>query len=242
MIGIIGAMEEEVQKIRQELGSPVVQERGPYSFITGSLGDLEIVLLQSGIGKVNAAIGTTLMIEGFAPEFIVNTGSAGALDPGLSIGDVILGESIGHHDVDTTPFGYEKGQIPGMPPVFSSDQRLLALAQRCIGELDSFKAVNGMIVSGDTFLAHPDEIAKLLKDFPESLGVEMESAAIAQTCFRFHVPFLIIRSISDKADSSSPGDFQKNLHTASMNSAATVLELLRHYREKPHEAIGVEPA
>ncbi|WP_041401962.1 5'-methylthioadenosine/adenosylhomocysteine nucleosidase [Salinispira pacifica] len=236
MIGIIGAMEEEVQQIRQEIHDPRVVEKASYSFISGHVGDLEVVLLQSGIGKVNAAIGTTLMIEHYSPKFILNTGSAGGLLPELSIGDVVLAESAGYHDVDATAFGYAKGQIPRMPLVYAGDSRLLEIAQRCVANGMSFSTVRGLIVSGDKFLAHPDEINNLLADFPESAAVEMESAAIAQTCYQLNTPFLIIRSISDKADSTSPGDFQENLHTASMNSARTILELLRFYREHPGEA------
>jgi adenosylhomocysteine nucleosidase len=234
MIGIIGAMEEEVDIVRRALNVQEETVRGAYRFLKGQYRDLQVILLQSGIGKVNAAIGTSLMIELFRPRFIINTGSAGGLVSGLDIGDVVLATEIGHHDVDTTAFGYAKGQIPRMPPTFFSDRRLLDLAHRVVEAEHSYKAVEGAIVSGDTFLDHPDEIAELLAEFPKSLAVEMESAAIAQTCYQFELPFLIIRSISDKADSDSPGDFTENLHTASLNSANTVLELLNIYNEESY--------
>ncbi len=229
MIGIIGAMEEEVEIVRRSLRISGETRRGDYVFISGTFASLDVVLLQSGIGKVNAAIGTTLMIELFHPRFIINTGSAGGLVPALDIGDVVLATEIGHHDVDTTAFGYAKGQIPRMPPTFPSDRKLLGLAHRVVETEHTYKAIEGPIVSGDTFLDHPDEIRELLEEFPRSLAVEMESAAIAQTCHQFDLPFLIIRSISDKADSSSAGDFTENLHRASENSAKTVLELLKIY-------------
>ncbi len=120
-IGLIGAMEEEVEILKNKLENRQDKKIAESVFYLGDLDGHEIILLQSGIGKVNAAVGTTLMIHVFQPDYIINTGSAGGFDPRLSVGDVVIGSEVRHHDVDVTVFGYEYGQVPQMPACYLSD-------------------------------------------------------------------------------------------------------------------------
>lgn len=231
-IGIIGAMDEEIRYLKGEMSDLQKTKRGMYLFLSGTIGDLPVVLLQSGIGKVNAAIGTTLLIEAFNPGVIINTGSAGGVEPSLQIGDIIIAQQILHHDVDTTAFGYAKGQIPKMPPFFEPHPDLLDAASRIGDCLLDARLFVGLIASGDSFMNNKRKIMALRKDHPGLLAVEMESAAIAQTCYQLHIPCLIFRSVSDLANSSSPSDFTRNISIASANSAAAVMAVLRQCGDK----------
>ena len=165
-------------------------------FYRGKLNSKEVVLTQSGIGKVNAAISTTLLIEKFNPKLIINTGSAGALDESLSVGDMLISNDVVYHDVDATAFGYKLGQIPQMPLEFKSDQELLKSVETVINK--NYNAKIGQIVSGDSFIGSVDQRLTIKRQFPEAMAVEMEATAIAQTCHQFHVPFIVTRAVSDQ--------------------------------------------
>lgn len=230
MIGIIGAMDEEVDIIRHALEEPRREQHGAFSYIIGRYNGLETVLLKSGIGKVNAAVGCTVMIQSFKPTCIINTGSAGAIHSDLDIGDVIIGIELAFHDVDVTAFGYEYGQVPGLPTRFSSHKPLVDLARKaCELRKEEHGSREGLIISADRFVKDSQENPHIQSQFPDALLVEMESAAIAQSCHQMGIPFLVIRSVSDRADHSSTDDFAQNLYRASVNSAGTVLEILNHY-------------
>ena len=225
-IGIIGAMDEEIRTIKRALQGVREVKRGLYLFLTGNINGVPAVLLQSGIGKVNAAIGTTLLIEQFQPLLIINTGSAGGIEPALKIGDIIIAQEILHHDVDTTAFGYAKGQIPKMPAAFEPERLLIDLAAQVSESMIKVRFFVGSIASGDIFMDDPNRVTALRQDHPGLLAVEMESAAIAQTCYQMQVPYVVFRSVSDLANSKSPGEFTKNLRIASKNSAAAVVALI----------------
>jgi len=224
MIGIIGAMDEEISLIRGKMTEIQHIELGGTTFLTGVIDTTVVVLLQSGIGKVNAAIGTTLLIREFEPRWVVNTGSAGALDPSLDIGDVVLGTTLVHHDADVTAFGYAPGQLPKMPQFFASASWLVDLASQGQGD---FSLRQGLVASGDKFVNDPAELNRIRETFPSCLLVEMESAAIAQTCHVLGTDYLIVRSVSDRANHEGAGDFVHILHIASENSAKVVLGLVR---------------
>ena len=147
MIGIIGAMEEEVAILKDELQSLEEINIAHVKFYKGTLKGKSVVLTQSGIGKVNVAISTALLINEFNPSIIINTGSAGALDDKLNIGDVVVSETVGYHDADARAFGYVLGQLPDMPAVYNADQQLLAKAIDAI-EAQQLVAHTGLIVSG----------------------------------------------------------------------------------------------
>ncbi len=194
------------------------------SFKTGTLEGKEVVLLQCGIGKVNAAVGAALLIELFHPTAILNTGSAGGLLATQNFGDTVVSTAVVHHDVDVTAFGYASGQIPGLPVSFPSDPALVALADTCLKEVPH---TTGIIGSGDIFVHDPLVIARIQSRFPDLCAVEMEAAAIAQACFLCQTPFVVVRALSDIAGQESPMAFAEFLPLASQNSSRLVLNMLR---------------
>ncbi|MDD9147630.1 5'-methylthioadenosine/S-adenosylhomocysteine nucleosidase [Sporolactobacillus sp. CQH2019] len=227
-IGLIGAMEEEDRILRAAMKDVTETEKARCRFYSGRLAGFDAVLLQSGIGKVNAAMGTTLLIDRFQPDIIINTGSAGGTDPDLEIGDVVISSAVIHHDVDATAFGYQPGQVPQMPASFLPDRKLVALAEKAAsGMFGGHRTVRGLIATGDSFMSDPGRIGKLKSLFPEMKAVEMEAAAIAQVCYQFGVPFLIVRSLSDIAGKESNVSFDQFLETAAKHSAEFILSLLR---------------
>jgi adenosylhomocysteine nucleosidase len=240
MIGIIGAMEEEVALLRSAMNDRKVETSGPFEFISGTLEGKDAVLLRCGIGKVNAAIGCVLLIRGYAPELVINTGSAGGIDPALSFGDVIISDGLLYHDVDVTAFDYAPGQLPGQPPVFPVPVDLVQTAERAVDELKgegllpgALNHVRGIIASGDVFMHEPERIEKLRKTFPRIRAVEMEGAAIAHACALFKVPAIIIRALSDIAGVESPVTSNEFLPVAAKNSSEIVRRIVRNYGLSP---------
>lgn len=227
-IGIIGAMEQEIDLLRAQLQQPESHTFGQGIVIyTGTLHDKEIVLCLSGIGKVNAAIATTLLIEHFSPDCIINTGSAGGIGKNLKVGDVVIGSEISHHDADVTAFGYVYGQLPKQPARFAADTDLTAAAEYAARAFGKVQIVQGLIVSGDQFVHDSNKISHIRSHFADAQAVEMEAAAIAQTCYRLNKPFVIIRAISDSADEKAETSFEVFLETASKHSAQMVLQLIQ---------------
>nr|WP_289036751.1 5'-methylthioadenosine/S-adenosylhomocysteine nucleosidase [uncultured Allobacillus sp.] len=224
---IIGAMEEEVEAIKKRITIHSSETIANCKYDLGSYGDHEIILLQSGIGKVNAALSTTILHERFKPDYVINTGSAGGTDPSLEVGDVVIGEKILHHDADATAFGYKFGQIPQMPEVFTSDAQLIQRAKDSMEELTGdFQKVIGIIGTADTFMSEADRVSQVVSRFPEVKALEMEAAAIAQVCYQYGTPFLIVRSLSDIAGKTSEVSFEKFLAKAAENSASFILNML----------------
>lgn len=226
LIGIIGAMEQEVALLKQQLQAVETTKIAQFEFHRGQLNGSDVVLVQSGIGKVTAAIATTLLIELFKPSCVINTGSAGGFDPELNVGDIVISTEVRHHDVDVTAFGYEPGQVPRLPAAFTAHPALIAAADRSIASLGFCKTKHGLITTGDVFMCDPERVAKTRTTFPTMLAVEMEGAAIAQTCFQLETPFVVIRSLSDIAGKESPSSFEAYLEVASRNSCAMVLQLI----------------
>lgn len=226
LVGIIGAMEPEIALLKQQLLNSRTEQLGGYTFYLGTLAGKNVVLVQSGIGKVASAVATTLMICQFKPDCIINTGSAGGFDPALNVGDVVISTEVRHHDVDVTAFGYEMGQVPKMPAAFVAHPALIAAAEHSIAALGYCKTKKGLIATGDSFMCDPERIAQTRAQFPSMLAVEMEGAAIAQACYMLNTPFVVIRSLSDIAGKESPESFEAYLEVASKNSSAMVVELL----------------
>ena len=237
MIGIIGAMEDEVVLLRQSLEDCRTESPGGgFEFFTGKLRGIPAAVLRSGIGKVNAAVGAALLIQRYGPSLVINTGSAGGIGPGLKVGDAVISTGLVYHDVDLTAFDYAPGQLPGQPAVFSAPPELIEGAGRAIDGLKAegrlpaaLNHVQGIIASGDVFMHEPARIALLRQTFPDVQAVEMEGAAIAHTCALFKVPALIIRALSDVAGTESPVAFGEFLPVASKHSAEIVLRLVRDY-------------
>ena len=226
-IGIIGAMEIEVVKLRDQLSNRKEQKKGGFTFYTGNLNNVEIVLLQSGIGKVNAAIGAALMIDNFQPDFVINTGAAGGFPSDLKVGDIVISQKVIHHDMDCTVFGYKMGQVPGMPASFDANEKLIGLADKSIHLLTDLTTKKGTIVTGDQFMNNPEATQRIKNIFPDADAVEMEGAAIAQTCYQFQTPFVVIRSISDIAGQENAMQYEEFVETAAVNSANMVIEMVR---------------
>ena len=231
MIGIIGAMEEEVAILKDQLTQLDEIHIAHVKFYRGQLNGHEVVLTQSGIGKVNVAISTTLLIHEFKPDVIINTGSAGALDGELNVGDVVVSESVAYHDADAQAFGYELGQIPQMPAQYAADAELLELTTDAI-EAQSLTAQKGLIVSGDSFIGTNTQRETIRVAFPEALAVEMEATAIAQTCYQFNVPFIITRAISDLANGEAELSFEAFLKKAAQSSSQVVENLVNKIGQK----------
>jgi adenosylhomocysteine nucleosidase len=227
LIGIIGAMEPEVALLRQQINNVTSTALGSYTFYSGTLAGMSVVLVQSGIGKVASALATALLIQHFKPDAVINTGSAGGFDPALNVGDIVISTDVCHHDVDVTAFGYVMGQVPQMPPTFTAHPALVNAAELSIQALGFCQTKKGLIATGDSFICDPARIAIIRQQFPTMLAVEMEGAAIAQVCHMLQTPFVVIRSLSDIAGKESPQSFEAYLAVASKNSSAMVLELLQ---------------
>jgi len=225
-IGIIGAMDEEVKILKDKIEDCKKTEIAGSEFYTGTIYGQEVILLKSGIGKVNAAMATTLLIQLFKPDYVINTGSAGGFDQSLKVGDIVISKELRYHDVDATVFGYEYGQVPGMPPAYYPDQQLVTIAEQS-GKYITVDVVTGLITSGDSFMSDEKRVEEVKKLFPELYAAEMEATAIAQVCSQFKVPFVIIRALSDIAGRDAKVSYDQFLHTASVNSANLVLHMLK---------------
>ncbi|TMO58774.1 5'-methylthioadenosine/S-adenosylhomocysteine nucleosidase [Pseudoalteromonas aurantia] len=229
-IGIIGAMEPEVAILRDAIANKTETSKGGFTFYTGELAGHTVTLVQSGIGKVAATVATTLLIDNFQPDCVINTGSAGGFEPSLNVGDVVISNEVRHHDVDVTAFGYEIGQVPQMPAGFAAHPALISAAQKSVAILSDTQTMVGLICTGDSFMCDPVRIGQTRKDFPSMLAVEMEGAAIAQACHVLDTPFVVIRSLSDIAGKESPQSFEEYLEVASINSSKLVNELLEQLK------------
>ena len=226
-IAVVGAMEQEIELLRESMANVKHVSFGKFSAYEGELAGKRMVLVLSGIGKVNAAVSTSWVIHQFAPDCIINTGSAGGLGKGLKVGDVVIGETVAHHDVDVTAFGYVWGQVPQLPAAFASDENLIRQAEKAAQVFDGAAVTQGLIVSGDRFVHSSEGVAEIRSHFPEVKAVEMEAAAIAQTCHQLEVPFVIIRAVSDSADEKADISFEEFLKTAAVSSVKMVTEIVK---------------
>lgn len=226
-IAVIGAMEEEVSLLRSNITNKQIMEVAGCEFTSGNIGEKQVVLLKSGIGKVNAAMSTTILLEKFKPDIIINTGSAGGYNANLNIGDLVISSEVRHHDVDVTIFDYEYGQVPQMPPAFLADLTLIETALKAAEKVEGIQAVKGLIATGDSFMNDPERVEFVRSKFQDLQAVEMEAAAIAQVAYQFNVPFVIIRSLSDIAGQESHISFDEYLDKAAVNSANLVLEMVK---------------
>ncbi|WP_226036980.1 5'-methylthioadenosine/S-adenosylhomocysteine nucleosidase [Aquibacillus saliphilus] len=226
--GIIGAMDEEVQLLENNMKIDEKEEIAGCLFIEGSLYGKSVVLLKSGIGKVNAAMATTILHERYQPTQIINTGSAGGFAEDLTVGDLVISTRVTHHDVDVTAFNYAYGQVPGMPAMYEADPVLIDQAMQSTKILDSIKAVKGIIATGDSFMEDRDRVNFVRTKFPDMLAAEMEAAAIAQVCHRYETPFVIIRALSDIAGKESSISFDSFLTQAATNSANLIMNLIKN--------------
>lgn len=224
-IGIVGAMAQEVEILSQQMTDKTVSQLAGFTLFQGKIGQQEVALVQSGIGKVAAAVATTALLQMMKPDVVINTGSAGGVSAGLQVGDVVISTETAYHDADVTAFGYQKGQLPACPPRFISDKKLTALIAQ-VAEEQGQTVKYGLICSGDSFIHGGEKLEQIKADFPDVLAVEMEAAAIAQVCHGFNVPFVVVRAISDAGDGSAGISFEEFLPLAAKRSSEMLLALL----------------
>lgn len=229
MLGIIGAMDEEVAKIKEEMTDVQVLTVAGMKFYQGKLSGKDAIVVRSGIGKVNAGICSQILIDRFQVTGIVNTGIAGSLRNEINIGDIVLSTDAVQHDVDASGFGYKKGQIPRVDTLFfKADEGLMKLAMECNKRVNpDIQTFSGRIVSGDQFISDKEKKRWLVETFDGSCA-EMEGAAIAQTAYLNEIPYLVIRAISDKADDSAGIDYKVFEEQAIRHSVNLLLEMARH--------------
>ncbi|MGM0897143.1 MAG: 5'-methylthioadenosine/S-adenosylhomocysteine nucleosidase [Bacillota bacterium] len=225
-IGIIGAMEEEVELLRNQLADTSVREIANSEFTTGTYKGQELILLKSGIGKVNAAMTTTILMQEFKPDLVLNIGSAGGFDEELEVGAVVISDEVRHHDVDATVFGYELGQVPQMPAAYIANKELIELAVEAVNEIGEHQHAVGLIATGDSFMSDPERVALVKQQFPDMKAAEMEAAAVAQVCFQYDTAFVVIRALSDIAGKESSISFDEFLPVAAKHSTEIVLRVI----------------
>ena len=227
MIGIIGAMDSEVESLFSQMSAKEKININNLTFYKGKLFDKDVVIVKCGIGKVNAALCTQLLILKFGVSKVINTGIAGAVGSGLKIYDFVVSDAAVYHDFDVEFFGYKLGQVPGMPEKFEADKALAdaAVAAFAKSELNgSHKVVRGLIASGDQFISGGEQKDFIISNFKPQC-VEMEGCAIAHACFANKVPFVIIRCMSDTADDSVKETYSED--TASKLSSTFLMEVIK---------------
>lgn len=226
-IGIIAAEEDEMMAIKELMQD--VSEKDIYNlkFFSGKIYDKDCILVKCGVGKVNSARTTQILIDNFDVNYVINVGSAGGINPDLEIGDIIVADRLVQYDFDLTGVGdYELGEICDLGKYIKTDEKLLEIVKNL-----NLKDVNlrvGTIASADRFFSSPNEAPKIRKNFGNAECVEMEGAAIAQVCFLDNIPFLVIRGISDIANSNNKVDFHEYLKLASKQCAIIVNEIIKN--------------
>lgn len=226
IIGIIGAMDEEVGILLSKLKLEKVQVKANMRFNSGKLYDSEIVVVRSGIGKVNAAICAQILIDDFNVDNIINVGVAGGTAEDIYPGDVVIANSLVQHDVDTSAFGDKIGQIPRMNTYdFKCDRDLIERAQMACKKIENIKNFTGRIVTGDQFICSTEKIRYLNREF-NALACEMEGGSIAQVAYLNNIPFVIIRSISDNANNGASMDYKKFAPIAIRNSTEILKNMI----------------
>jgi len=225
MYGIIAAMNEEMQEIKNIMRNIVDKKIDELVFYTGKINNTDIVLVEAGIGKVNAARVTQILIDNFKPEGIINVGSAASGNAKLEIGDIVIGKRLVQHDFDITAFGHPKGFISNVGQYVESDSKLVYKMENVINNLKDkkFNIKIGIIASGDIFCTEIKMKDKIRQKFNAD-AIEMEGAAIAQVCKLDNVPFIVIRSISDKPNGQNEITFDEFLGKASKNCAYIIKE------------------
>ena len=227
MIGIIGAMEDEVAALKEAMEVQETIEKASMVFCKGMLCGKEVVVVRSGIGKVNAGICAQILVDRFGVDVLINTGIAGSLDAKIDIGDMVISTDALHHDMDASEFGDALGQVPRMDVLsFPADETLVKKAvqarEKANPDINTF---TGRIASGDQFIASREVKERIVKNF-HPLCVEMEGAGIAQAAYLNQVSYVIIRAISDKADNSAHVDYPTFEQQAIAHSVRLVKELL----------------
>ena len=229
MIGIIGAMDIEIEGFKTYMTDITVQKYASYEFICGKIDGKDAVVVMCGIGKVSAAICTQMMIDKFSPDVIINTGVAGGLDINLGIGDVAIATDVVQHDVDTTIFGDPAGYISNLNLVnIPSDEKVCNLLYEISSKLKDTKTIKGTIATGDQFINTPYQ-KNQIKDNFDAIATEMEGGSIGQVCYFNGISFGIIRAISDNASGDALMDYETFKSLAAEKTIRIVTEFVKQY-------------
>jgi adenosylhomocysteine nucleosidase len=227
IIGIIGAMSEEVEILKKEMTVGNKEIKAKMEFFSGNLWGNQVVVVTCGIGKVNAAVCTQVLVDDFKVDKVINVGVAGGIGEHIYPGDVVIATDLVQHDMDTSAFGDKLGQIPRMDTFdFKCDAELVETAKAACDEVRDFKSFVGRIVSGDQFIASVEKIRWLQLEFG-ALACEMEGGSIAHVCYLNSIPFVVIRSISDNANNGAHMDFEKFTPIAVNNSINILKNMLK---------------
>lgn len=226
-IGVIVAMAEEMGVLTNSLSNKTVEKIAGIELIVGCYKKHQVVVAQSGIGKVQAGMVTTLLCNNYQPDVLINTGSAGGIGSGLSVGDVVVSKQVAYHDVDVTASDYPKGQLPQQPLYFQADSKLVQQVVDA-GQMVGQTSRVGLIVSGDQFIGSQQQKDQILQDFPDALTVEMEGAAVGQVATQFKIPFVIIRAMSDVGDDQANVSFDEFVQDAGQRSVQMLLNFMDH--------------
>lgn len=226
-LGIIGAMAVEIALLKENMKDLTVTHTAGMEFCEGRLGEVEVVVVQCGVGKVNAAICAQSLCGQFGVTHLVNTGIAGSLCAQLDIGDLVISRDAMYHDFDCVHFGYEMGRVPGMDTVaFPADKDMIARATAAAEAVHPGHHYTGRVASGDLFVAEKSAKDAIIAK-TQALCTEMEGAAIAHTAYRNGVPFVILRAISDKADDSAEMDYPTFEAIAARRCAQVVMTMAK---------------
>ncbi|HGC9485771.1 TPA: 5'-methylthioadenosine/adenosylhomocysteine nucleosidase [Streptococcus agalactiae] len=225
-IGIIAAMEEELKLLVENLEDKSQETVLSNVYYSGRYGEHELVLVQSGVGKVMSAMSVAILAESFKVDAIINTGSAGAVATGLNVGDVVVADTLVYHDVDLTAFGYDYGQMSMQPLYFHSDKTFVSTFEAVLSKEEMTSKI-GLIATGDSFIAGQEKIDVIKGHFPQVLAVEMEGAAIAQAAQATGKPFVVVRAMSDTAAHDANITFDEFIIEAGKRSAQVLMAFLK---------------
>lgn len=226
MIGIIGAMDEEVQAVIEQLDAKTSEIIYDIRFTIGKIKDHDVVVCQSGIGKVNASFSTTVLLSNYQIDYVINIGTAGGLNSHEKQGDVVVSAEVSNHDFDLRAFGRKVGEIPDMPLSFSADKELMAKTVAILKKA-AVPFHLGLIVSGDQFINNFEQVIFIKTHFDNPLASDMEASAIAQICHKTKTPFIVTRCLSDVFGSGENAlQFDDYLQKASKISASICMGLI----------------
>ncbi|MCC9853199.1 5'-methylthioadenosine/adenosylhomocysteine nucleosidase, partial [Streptococcus agalactiae] len=220
------AMEEELKLLVENLEDKSQETVLSNVYYSGRYGEHELVLVQSGVGKVMSAMSVAILVESFKVDAIINTGSAGAVATGLNVGDVVVADTLVYHDVDLTAFGYDYGQMSMQPLYFHSDKTFVSTFEAVLSKEEMISKV-GLIATGDSFIAGQEKIDVIKGHFPQVLAVEMEGAAIAQAAQATGKPFVVVRAMSDTAAHDANITFDEFIIEAGKRSAQVLMAFLK---------------
>ncbi|MCF6514867.1 5'-methylthioadenosine/adenosylhomocysteine nucleosidase [Lactobacillus sp. S2-2] len=222
--GIICAMEEEIKELKNNLSDVVEKNISGVIFYEGKINGQTVVIVRSGIGKVEAGITAMMMITNFDIDVLIHSGSSAGIGEGLEVGDIVLSTETAYHDVNATAAGYVWGQVPDQPARFEASKEWVQKI-KLASEDKGVEPKTGLIVTGDQFIAGQDMINEILKHFPEAKAAEMEGAAVGQVANQFKIPYVVVRAMSDVGDENANQSFDEFIIDAGKRSAHILLDL-----------------